>query len=96
MGEFKNSVKRNFKLADYLAGFELDVDAILELAGLRSVSTDFEVKDRQDITVTTNDIYEKALEKITKENPGAEITPVGIYQPEGAGEKNITFHLEWK
>ncbi|MBR2830948.1 phenylalanine--tRNA ligase subunit beta, partial [Candidatus Saccharibacteria bacterium] len=53
VGEFKNSVKRNFKLADYLAGFELDFDAVLGVAEPTKKIGKFELKDKQDITVTT-------------------------------------------
>ena len=97
VGEFKNSVKRNFKLADYLAGFELDMDAVLELeVVVKKVNSSFEVKDKQDLTVTTKDDYATALEKVRSQYPDAKITPVGIYQPEGVAEKNITFHLEFR
>lgn len=97
VGEFKNSVRRNFKLAEYLAGFEINMDALLEcLPEDKKVRSSFEIKDKQDITITTTETYEEVLEKVQKENPEAEITPVGIYQPEGAPEKNITFHLEWR
>ena len=44
-------------------------------------------------TEPKNDIKE-FLEKLKAKYPGAKITPVGIYQPEGAETKNITFHIE--
>ena len=94
IGEFKNSVRRNFKLAEYLAGFELDVDLINELAGIRAVKTDFEVKNQIDETITTSKSYAETLAEIAKKYPDAEISPVGIYQPEEAKDKNITFHIE--
>ncbi|MBQ9180643.1 phenylalanine--tRNA ligase subunit beta, partial [Candidatus Saccharibacteria bacterium] len=47
VGEFKNSVRRNFKLAEYLAGFELDLDKILTLAQKPVARTDFEVKEKE-------------------------------------------------
>lgn len=94
VGEFKNSVKRNFKLEDYCAGFELDLDAVLMKKQNKTVNTDFVVKNKEDVTVTTDENYAKVLEKVTKEHPGAQISPVGIYKPEGAEARNITFHIE--
>ena len=94
VGEFKNSVRRNFKLGDYLAGFEVDMEEILNLKATKNVESDFEVHDKIDETVTTKETYAKALEKILKKYPGAKVTPVGIYQPDGVETKNITFHIE--
>ena len=94
VGEFKNSVRRNFKLAEYLAGFEMDMDLILEFKAAKKIDTDFETREKIDETVTTKETYAETLVKISKKYPGAKITPVGIYQPEGADTKNITFHIE--
>ena len=96
VGEFKTAVKRNFKLADYLAGFELDLLAILELESPKLVAKDFEIKDKQDLTVTSTKTYAEVLAEVREKYPEAEISPVGIYQPEGKEEKNITFHLEFR
>ncbi|MBR6505730.1 phenylalanine--tRNA ligase subunit beta [Candidatus Saccharibacteria bacterium] len=94
VGEFKNSVRRNFKLAEYLAGFELSVDVINKLAGIRAVKNDFEIKDQIDETVTTDKNYADVLAEVSEKYPGAVITPASIYQPEGVSKKNITFHIE--
>ena len=96
VGEFKNSVRHNFKLEEYLAGFELDVDALLELASIKPVHKTYEIKDRMDKTITTKKPYAEVLKELQTEYKDAEITPVGIYQPEGTEEKNITFHLEFR
>ena len=95
VGEFKNSVRRNFKLAEYLAGFEIDMDVMLEAARPTRKIGAFEVKDKQDLTVTTDASYVVALEKVEAEYPEAVITPVSIYRPIGTEKKNITFHLEF-
>ena len=86
VGEFKTVVKRNFKLADYLAGFELDLLAILELESPKLVAKDFEIKDKQDLTVTSTKTYAEVLAEVKEKYPEAEISPVGIYQPEGKEE----------
>jgi len=95
VGEFKNSVRRNFKLAEFLAGFELDLDAILENLDLKREVKDFEVKDKQDLTITTTKSYAETLAEVREKYPNAKISPVSIYQPEGAEAKNISFHLEF-
>lgn len=95
VGEFKNSVKRNLKLADYLAGFELDMDVVLEFAQAKSKVRPYEVKNKEDITVSTEKTYAEALSEVQAEHKDAVITPVGIYQAAGSNSKNITFHLEY-
>ena len=96
VGEFKNSVRRNYKLADYLAGFELDLDALLELAGVKKIGESFEVRDKQDITIESNRPYAEVLEELQGKYPDARITPVSIYQPDNSDIKNVTFHLEFR
>ncbi len=94
VGEFKNSVKRNYKLENYLAGFEIDVEEILKLMAPKSVKNNFGVKNKQDLTVTTEKTYAEALAEVQAQYKDAVVTPVGIYQPEKQGAKNITFHIE--
>ncbi|MBR2994025.1 phenylalanine--tRNA ligase subunit beta [Candidatus Saccharibacteria bacterium] len=98
VGEFKNSVRRNFKLGEYLAGFELNLDEILNRANEKKEIYLGEIEKR-DLTVKTAKIYAEVIEKINKvlekHSLAAEITPLGIYQPEGASEKNISVHLEF-
>ena len=96
VGEFKNSVRRNFKLAEYLAGFEIDMMEMLRLSGKKVVSGNFTIRDKQDITITTRKDYAVVFEELAAKYPDAEITPVGIYQPSDAKEKNVTFHLEFR
>ena len=60
VGEFKNSVKAEFKLAPYAAGFEIDMDYLLEHAGHKKV-VDFCNKKHEDLTITTDESYAEAL-----------------------------------
>jgi phenylalanyl-tRNA synthetase beta chain len=94
VGEFKNSVRASFKLAEYLAGFELDLDAVLQSAKLKKEIRPFSKKS-EDITITTDTSYEETLKKVQKEHPGARIEPGTIYQGIGQKTKNMTFHLEF-
>lgn len=98
VGEFKNSVRLNFKLAEYLAGFELDLDKVLEKANCKKEIYLGEIEKR-DLTVKTAGTYAELIEKIEKVlvnyNIVAEITPISIYQPLGVKEKNISVHLDF-
>ena len=95
IGEFKNSVKHNYKLSDYLAGFEIDLDEILMLQGAKTVSNSFEITDKQDLTIETDKRYAVILEEVKAKYPNATITPKSIYQPDNSEKKSISFHLEF-
>ena len=98
VGEFRSSVKRNFKLNDFLAGFELDFDKLVELYQPTSkVDTD-PVLEKRDLTVETDKTYGEIIAKIqeilAKNKLEAKITPLAIYQPEEI--KHVSVHLEFK
>lgn len=99
VGEFKNSVRLEFKLAEYLAGFELDLDKILVKANDKK-EIYIGKTEKRDLTVKTNDTYGVVVENINKVlakyNAKAEITPSSIYQPEGSAEKHISVHIEFR
>ena len=99
VGEFKNSVRQNFKLGEYLAGFELDIDEILKRANERKEIYLGEIEKR-DLTVKTVKTYAEIIDQINKvlarNELAVEIIPIGIYQPEGVEEKNISVHLEFR
>lgn len=98
VGEFKHSVRRNFKLAECLAGFELSLDEIMKKANYKKKVYLGEI-DKRDLTVRTTGTYAELVEKIEKvlekSNVAAEIMPLAIYQPEGIKEKSISVHLEF-
>ncbi len=98
VGEFKNSVRHNFKLAEYLAGFELDLDKILTKTNNKKEIYLGEIEKR-DLTVKTAGTYAELVEKIekvlAKNKVVANIVPLSIYQPEGQEEKSISVHLDF-
>lgn len=98
VGEFKKSVQRNFKLADYLAGFEIDLGIVLEKMGRKKEVYLGEIEKR-DLTIKTTDTYAELIAKIEevleKNAVVADITPISIYQPEGVKEKNVSVHLDF-
>ncbi|MBQ1373311.1 phenylalanine--tRNA ligase subunit beta [Candidatus Saccharibacteria bacterium] len=98
VGEFRKSVRMGYKLAEYTAGMELNLDTILnKLGGKREIYVG-EVEKR-DLTIKTAGTYAEMIDKIhevlAQNNADAVITPISIYQPEGATEKNISVHLEF-
>ena len=92
VGELKNSVRHDFKLAPYVAAFEIDLDWLLAAAPKKK-QIDFNVKKVEDVTITTDKTYAEELKKLQEKYPEAEITPGTIYQAKGQKTKNITFHL---
>ena len=93
VGEFKNSVRNEFKLAPYLAGLEIDMDMLLkQMSHKKQIS--FKKYKTEDLTVTTSKTYGEALKEVQEKYPEAEIKPGTIYQAEGQTTKNITFHIE--
>jgi len=95
VGELKNSVRTGFKLAPYVAGAELDLGMLLEMASTKR-EIDFSARKGEDLTVTTSKTYAELLADVKKEYPDAIITPGTIYQAIGQKTKNITLHLEIK
>ena len=98
VGEFRSSVKKNFKLNDFLAGFELDFDKILELAKSTKEVDTAPAVDKRDLTVETEKTYGEVIFKIeeilAKNKLDAKISPLAIYQPETI--KHVSVHLEFK
>ncbi len=93
VGEFKNSVRNEFKLAPYLAGLEIDMDTLLKQMSHKKQISVKKCKT-EDLTVTTNKTYGEVLKEVQEKYPGADIKPGTIYQAEGQTTKNITFHIE--
>ncbi len=98
VGEFKNSVRNEFKLLPYLAGFEIDMEKILKLSSNKKVKIVKE-KEKRDLTIETEKKYGEVVEEVKKilaENDvKAKIFPLSIYQPED-GKKRISMHLEFE
>ena len=92
IGEFKNSVKNEFKLAPYLAGFEIDLDVLMRHMSHKKQIKVQEMK-HEDLTVTSDKSYGETLKEVTKQYPDAVITPGVVYQAENQTDKNMTFHI---
>ena len=92
VGEFKNSVRSDFKLAPYVAGFEIDLDLILQKR-IRRQKIDLDKKISEDLTIETNKSYAETLKEVQAKYPGAEILPGSIYRAKGQKTRNLTFHI---
>jgi phenylalanyl-tRNA synthetase beta chain len=102
VGEYKQSVVRNFKLPSYSAGFELLPEAI-ELA-MRHVtnayrplsrypSTERDICFQVDQVVTHAQVVDAAKLALREVELETAITTVDIYQPEVGETKNVTLRI---
>lgn len=103
VGEYKKRVAKNFKLPEYTAGFELDVDAIVRALGQvgktyrslsRYPSTERDICFQVDSAVSYALIIDSAQTAMANKDIEVAITPVDIYQPSGGATKNITIRLK--
>lgn len=104
IGELKLKVLREFKLPQGTAGFELDTDKLLELAGTKDAKlvrfSQFQSVERDlTLTVPENQAYgdiEKALREVFDQSGYIyKIRPVSIFQAEGQQTKNVSFRFEF-
>jgi len=104
IGELKQSVRRNFKLPDYTAAFSLDLEKLQALlSGNRqhnyqplsrfpSISQDISLRSKSDTTY--HDLLQM-VQRILEESKGlhCSIKTLGVYQPENADTKTVTFRI---
>ena len=93
VGEFKNSVRNEFKLQPYLAGFELvDLDLVLDSEKKKRI-INVAPKKTEDLTVTTDKTYAEVLKEVQEKYPEAEVLPLTIYQAPGQKTRNISVRI---
>ena len=93
VGEFKNSVRNEFKLAPYLAGFELvDLKYLLNKIERRKIINMNPVKT-EDLTITTDKSYNEVLGEVKQKYPDSRIEPLSIYQAPGQETRNVSFRI---
>lgn len=102
VGEFKISVKKNFKLPAYSAGFELDIE-LLKQAVYPATYSPIGVfpKTQQDVTLTTATSFldaKKWIEECLQQEKQTHayeyrIHPRDVYQKEDDGACNYTFRI---
>lgn len=105
IGEFRASVRQALKLPKFCAGFELDTrelqkvfqaaDNYLPLPKFPAVTQDITLKVVADLAYQDlADYLQAELDKAKPGNSLLSLSPRGIFQPDGARHKNITFHLK--
>lgn len=102
VGEPKGKILRNFKLPQFTAAAEIDLDIILNAIENNSDANHKELinnKIERDLTISTEktyaEIYNMIDSKFAVKDLIYRIIPTSIYQPEGESKKNISFHLEF-
>lgn len=93
VGEFKNSVRNEFKLAPYLAGFEIDLKLLADMANEKK-KIEMQETVSEDVTITTDGTYDEALEEVKKKYQNiVKVLPLSVYQAEGQKTRNISFRV---
>ncbi|MBR2753658.1 phenylalanine--tRNA ligase subunit beta [Candidatus Saccharibacteria bacterium] len=93
VGEFKNSVRNEFKLTPYLAGFEIDLKVLLNKVSSKK-QIELVEKTTEDLTISTKKSYAEVLEEVKEKYPDAlAILPVSVYQADNQESRNITFRI---
>ncbi len=102
VGEYKQSVTKNFKLPDYAAGFELEIDALVELRKDsvseyrplgRYPAVDRDVSFKVADTTAYRRVLSALEDALGKADLSSEVVPVSIYKAENAPTKNIAFRI---
>ena len=87
-------MRNEFKLAPYLAGFEIvDLNGLLSKLG-EAKEIRFGLIKTEDLTVTTDKSYAEVLEEVKAKYPEAKISPLSIYQAPGQRTRNISFRIQ--
>lgn len=102
VGEYKPSVAHAFKLPEFVAGFEISpeglLDAVQKIGTSYTPSSQFPGTSRDvcfqvNADVLYNQIVENATEALAQYNVETRIEPVDIYQPPNTQTKNITVRI---
>lgn len=102
VGEYKDTVKKNFKLPEYIAGFEINTKSLYEAT--QSVGTSYTPLSRfpsteRDVCFQVNRevTYQAVVQEVQKALVGVQlataVSALDIYQPENGTTKNITLRI---
>lgn len=105
VGEFKSTVQSGFKLPDFTAGFELDIELLQKNARgnvyeqlARFPSTDQDISLKITKTTTYGEIYETVWTELKKQSIehgyDSSLSPVDIYQAKTAQPKHVTLRIK--
>ena len=98
IGEFSPTVRRNLKLPDYTAGFEVHLDvlsklgvAYMPLSKYPSIEQDVTLKVSADVPFRS--LQDCLTDQLVQSEYEWNLKPTKIYQKDQTDTKNITFHL---
>lgn len=102
VGEFRNSVRRSLKIDCSTSGFELDIDALLEVSIGQSTyepigrypSAKRDVTFQVDFKLPYGQIESLVEETLRQSGLQFSMTPLSIYQGDDKSNKNISFRLK--
>ncbi len=105
IGEFRSKVRKNLKLPNFVAGFELDIKQLMKLRRPKVYSPLSRFpSSEQDLSVKVNSTvnYEDVFGVVSSVSEKAEkmhgyiitISPVDIYQSEDKSQKHITLRVK--
>lgn len=103
VGEYKKSVKKNFKLPNFVAGFELDANAVFAAVQKqgssyrpisRYPSTERDVCFQVKVSVAYQEIIAAVTHALESKDLETLILPVDIYQSPDVQTKNITIRIK--
>lgn len=102
VGEYRKSVSRGFKLPEFAAGFEFDVDAVLRARSVaknryepssRFPSTDRDICFQLKSDVPYADIINETKKSLESTALNFTVLPVDIYELPDSNKKNVTVRI---
>lgn len=102
IGEYTGQAVHNFKLPEYAAGFELDIETLLDLTYerlphytplSRYPSVERDISLQVDVDRGFAEVEQAVLSALAAVGLAVTVVPVGIYQADGSDTKNVTFRL---
>lgn len=103
IGEYKQSVSKAFKLPDFCAGFDIDLEGIMSIqSGKKYIPLSRYPSTRQDICLEVNDdvLYSELTSKVDQSlnsklpiDQSVQYVPIDIYKPNESNKKRITYRI---
>lgn len=102
IGEYKRNVRQGFKLPEHTAGFEVDLSVLLDLTSevtprykplSRYPSIERDISLQVGVETTYGQVSDALQQALRATNIDTLVAPVGIYQPDDAATKNLTFRI---
>lgn len=102
VGEYNAQARKSWKLPQYTAGFEIDIDKLLSIVGSQTVdythpskypSADRDICFRLPKDVEYSQAYQAVVSSLSSLDYQYVIKPIDIYHKDGEKTRNITFRI---